>query len=285
MVSAIAGGDETEYAPYYSVTKVQGSIEALSAEVVMALEMQGFEVIGEYHPGNNENLYVICYTRKDLGDISLQFKDRGALASVLKVGLFNDNGQIEISMINPEYLFYAYLLEGFEKYEEKLIAISEDCKEAMASFSSEMVSFGGLETKKNLQKYHYKIMMPYFTDPEELVEFASFEEGLQTIRKNLEAKKGNTIKVYEQVFEAEKVAVIGVGLMDTEEGESHFLPIIGERNVAAMPYEIILQGNEATMLHGKYRIALHWPELSMGTFMKIMSTPGDIEDTMELLTE
>ena len=35
------------------------------------------------------------------------------------------------------------------------------------------------------------------------------------------------------------------------------------------------------MLHGKYRIALNWPELTMGTFMKIMSTPGDIEDTLE----
>ena len=28
---------------------------------------------------------------------------------------------------------------------------------------------------------------------------------------------------------------------------------------------------------------LHWPELTMGTFMKIMSTPGDIEDTLEEL--
>ena len=52
-----------------------------------------------------------------------------------------------------------------------------------------------------------------------------------------------------------------------------------------MPYEIILQGNKATMLHGRYRLALHWPELTMGTFMKIMSTPGDTEDTLEALCE
>lgn len=42
-----------------------------------------------------------------------------------------------------------------------------------------------------------------------------------------------------------------------------------------------IASNTATMLHGKYRIALHWPDLSMGTFMKIMSTPGDIEDALE----
>ena len=44
-------------------------------------------------------------------------------------------------------------------------------------------------------------------------------------------------------------------------------------------------GKEVTMLHGKYRIAFYWPELKMGTFMKINSTPGDIEDAMKTLTE
>ena len=79
--------------------------------------------------------------------------------------------------------------------------------------------------------------------------------------------------------------MFGVGLQSSEDGESYFLPKIGEDHAAALPYEIILQGNKATMLHGKYRIALHWPELTMGTFMKIMSTPGYIEDTLEGLCE
>lgn len=124
-------------------------------------------------------------------------------------------------------------------------------------------------------------MMPYFTDPEELAEYDSFEEGLNIIRANLEAKKGNTMKVYEVVYPEQKVAVFGIGLIDPEEGEAEFMPIIGDDHVAALPYEIILQDNVVTMLHGRFRIALHWPELTMGTFMKIMSTPGNIEDFME----
>jgi len=55
--------------------------------------------------------------------------------------------------------------------------------------------------------------------------------------------------------------------------------------VAAMPYELILQGNEVTMLHGRFRFALHWPELTMKTFTKIMSSPGDVEDAMKSLFE
>jgi hypothetical protein len=39
------------------------------------------------------------------------------------------------------------------------------------------------------------------------------------------------------------------------------------------------------MLHGKYRFALHWPELTMGQFMKISSTPGDVEDFLKALTK
>ncbi len=87
------------------------------------------------------------------------------------------------------------------------------------------------------------------------------------------------------IYYKDNVAVFGVGLESADEGESYFLPKIGEAHVAALPYEIILQGNKATMLHGKYRIALHWPELTMGTFMKIMSTPGNIEDALEAVCE
>lgn len=81
------------------------------------------------------------------------------------------------------------------------------------------------------------------------------------------------------------IAVFGIGLLDSKTGESNFLPIIGEDNIAAMPYKIILQGDEATSLAGKYRFAFYWPELSMGEFMKIMSTPGDVENSLDVLTE
>ena len=137
-------------------------------------------------------------------------------------------------------------------------------------------------SRKDLIKYHYMVGMPHFDDPVKLAEFDSFKQGLTTIRKNLSAKS-NTKKVYEIVDEQNDIAVFGVGLPDKEEGEAHFLPIIGVSHMAAMPYEIILQNKKATMLHGRYRFALHWPELTMRTFTKIMSSPGDVEDAMKAL--
>lgn len=277
--------EEKEYPPYYKVATVKGSMSEVAASVRVALESKDFKVIGEYQPGNNDSLMVLCYTRKDFAGISLKFEDRGALAGVMKVGLKNNDGNIDVSMINPMYIFYAYFYEGIDPYIGQLEAMAKDVNAALSAIGNDFEPFGGFEEREDLEDYRYKIMMPYFTDPVELTEYNSFEEGLSVIRKNLDAGIGNTVKVYEVVYPGQKIALFGVGLLDPEDGEADFLPTIGEDHVAAMPYEIILQDKEVTMLPGRYRIALHWPELGMGTFMKIMSTPGNIEDFMLGITE
>lgn len=270
---------------YFEVGKSEGSIEASIGTVKNALENSGFNVIGEYQPGNSENLAVVCYTRPDLEKIALDFVDRGSLAAALKIGFKKEGNSVKISMLNPIYLFYAFFVDGVEKHENELSKISEDAKNALKKVGTDFTPFGGNLNKKELQKYHYKVMMPYFKDAEKLNEFASFDEGLKVIQKNLASGKGKTKKVYELIYPDKKIAVFGVGLFNPDDGEPKFLPIIGEENIAALPYEIILQGNTATILPGKYRLALSWPELTMGTFMKIMSTPGDIKETLQGLTE
>ena len=169
--------------------------------------------------------------------------------------------------------------------QKALAKVTASAINVLKPLGNDFSPFGGEEKAEKLHKYRYKVMMPYFTNPVELNKFESFEEGLATIQKNLEAKLGHTVKVYEIIDAEKKIAVFGVGLMDQEKGEAKFLPIIGEDHIAAMPYDIILQGNTASMLHGKYRFALYWPELKMGTFMKIMSTPKNVEKYMKALTE
>jgi len=282
---AMSGFAGDKLSPYLSLRTFDIPMPEAVSKVKSALESKNFEIIGEYQPGKNSNLYVIAFSRPDLKQIVVDIKDRGALASVLKIGFVKKDGKITISMLNPMYLFYAYLGDNADTYKTNLERVANDAKAAMATLSAGLVPFGGNEEADDLKDYHFMAMMPRFNDPVKLRTFSSFQEGLDTIRKNLESGIGNTEKVYEVVFPDKNIAVFGVGLLDKDKGEAHFLPIIGEDNIAAMPYEIILQDNQATMLHGKYRIAVHWPELSMGTFMKIMSTPGDVNDALELLTK
>jgi len=272
-----------EIAPYIKIGETSESIQTVSDNVITALKNNGFTVLGNYNPSGKSTLKVIVFTQSKLKNTVIKVKDRGALAAIFKVGLVQSNGKVLLSYTNPDYILRAYLGDNYKTYKSIFGAFSKDVKSAFSGLGNDFTPFGGTIDADDLGEYHYKIMMPYFSDPIELNEFSSFEEGVKIIEKNLAAKKGNTKLVYKLEFPSEKVAVFGIGLEDKEEGEANFLPTIGEAHVAALPYEIILQGKEVTMLHGKYRIALHWPELTMGTFMKIMSTPGDIEDTLEAL--
>jgi hypothetical protein len=220
-------------------------------------------------------------TLQEVFYIIIKENDWGALATICKIGLVKDGNKISMSYTNPDYILRAYLGDDYNTYRATFESFKSDLKTSISGLGIDFKPFGGSVKAKEFKKYHYKIMMPYFSDPVKLKEFASFSEGMETVEANLRANKGGTKMVYKFVCKLEEVAVYGIGLESKEDGEAYFLPKIGEAHAAPLPYEIILQGTEATILHGKYRIALHWPELTMGTFMKIMSTPGDIEDTLE----
>jgi len=273
---------QEELSPYFKVGEVKEPLKEVGTQLVEIITESGWDVIGEYYPADKKDLAVICFTSESLKSLSLQFKDRGALASVLKVAMIHKDGLTTISILNPEYMFLAYWGEQLNGQEKELEEMSQKAINIFKSFGM-LEPFGGLVEAKDLPDYHYMMMMPYFDEPVELTEFDSFEEGVSTIKSNLESKKGNTELVFEQRFAGKEIAVFGIGLMDKETGEPYFLPVIGEDNIANLPYEIILEGKEATMLHGKYRIAIYWPELKMGQFMKISSTPGDIEETFEVI--
>jgi hypothetical protein len=52
------------------------------------------------------------------------------------------------------------------------------------------------------------------------------------------------------------------------------------KHTAHLPYELLVSGKKALMLHGKFRIAQSFPDLTMGTFMKISGAPDGIEKAL-----
>lgn len=284
LVCGAARAAEIHHAFYKAA--VEANIADTAQKVKDALETAGFAIIGEYSPEDKPALKVIVFTSQALQDELARVKDRGLLAAALKVGLMETGGKTAVSLVNPAYLFRAYLMKEFKAHEAPLMKIDDLVKQALqVAVKQDITPFGGELTAKELEHYHYMIGMEYFDDPVWLKKYGSFEEGVEKIRKSLAGRKGGASPVYEIVSQSAKTAVFGVALGNKETGEAHFLPIIGEDHLAALPYEIILVDKKATMLHGRYRIALHWPLLTMGTFGKIMSTPGDIEETMKGLTD
>lgn len=271
--------------PYVKLASYDGPMNEAVGTVTSLLEEGGYEIIGHYQPGNNPELNVLVFTSDEIRTFCQKSEDRGMLAAAMKVGFQLDEGKIIISMLNPEYLFYAYFQDRMDEpsFKEEALSISLKVKKFMGEDSLQEPFGGDLKVDK-LVKYRYMAGMPNFGKTVSLAEFDNFEDGLAAIQDGL-SREGSSRKVYEIINANEEIAVFGIGLMDQEKGEAHFLPIIGESHVAAMPYELILQGNEVTMLHGRFRFALHWPELTMKTFTKIMSSPGDVEDAMKSLFE
>jgi len=273
--------------PYLRIADMDGNMNQAREKVLSVLKETGYDILGQYQPGTNPDLYVVVFTDEKIKGLCRKVKDQGMLAAAMKVGFQKNGTKIEISILNPEYLFYAYFREKMNETSIKssAMSVSKGIKADLRGIGSLSVPFGGDESAGDLIKYRYMAGMPGFDKQVKLAEFADFKRGVEVIRNNLKKEKGKTVKVYEIIDERSKIAVFGVGFSNPEDGEAHFLPIIGESHIAALPYEVILENNKAFMLHGRYRLALHWPELTMGTFTKIMSSPGDIEDAMELLMD
>ena len=155
----------------------------------------------------------------------------------------------------------------------------------MHKLGNQFISFGGKISVKSLGNYRYKISMPRFSDPIVLADYNNFYTMYNQIMKNLKTNNYGAKLVYSIVYPDKNIAVIGIGLLGNwTESESYFLDRIGADNIAALPYEIILQDYKVTMLHGKYRFALFWSDLSLLKFMKIMSTPKHIEKTFKKIS-
>ena len=78
-----------------------------------------------------------------------------------------------------------------------------------------------------------------------------------------------------------KLAVFGVAMNDGEHSDGDWIKKIDmQNNVAGLPYEIYVIGNEVGSPHGRFRIALAFPDVGMGQFMRISSLPNVIMETM-----
>ena len=271
--------------PFFDYGNIDGDLKSVQEKIKTALKEKKFTYKGGYNVESSKDKYVMVFTRKDLISACLKTDKKVLLAASLRVALVKKDGNINITSVNPNYMFFGYFQKGYAKNRVALLKINQDFTSILKKVGNKFSTFGGSVDAEDLQDYHYMMGMPYFQDMVELKEFDSFDSAYKTISKNLTAKIGDTKQIYKFNYKTLKVAVFGVALNSKETGESKFLPIVGDKHIAAMPYDILIIDKKAYILHGRFRFAFYWPELSMSTFSKIMSTPGDVEETMKKLTE
>ncbi len=280
------------YQPYTIGTITDKTIEEIKPMVQEKLSMNGFKILGTYSPAKDENRLVIVVTDENLLSSVKTIAGLTGFASSFRVAFTRDEDTKKtiISYMTPEYWGIAYFRNDYDKVKDNYSKLNNSIQKVFKDFTSfNGKGFGsedGVEDD-DLEDYQYMFGMPDFDDTDELKEFDTYSSAINQIDSNFEKGITNLELVYSIEIPEKKLKLYGIGLSG-ETGEEHFLPLIDiskPKHTAFLPYEILVKDNIVHMLHGKYRIALSFPDLSMGTFMEIMSTPGDLEELMKKATE
>ena len=270
--------------PFVLGKAVSGKMADVAQYTKVQLTGQGFTIVGTYSPYPNAT--VICASHPDISAAAAK-AENGGFGAAQRVAVTETDGKLQVTYVNPAYLGTAYGLGKLESISAKL--------ETALGHEQEYGSEKGIkEEKLGPGKYHYKMMMPYFDDIDVLNTYADYQAGVETVEANLAAGKGGTAKVYRIDLPGKDVSVFGVAIpqgdgpdsgdKDTDKEITDIIDYREIRSTAYLPYEIMVQGNQAIALRGRYRIAVHFPDTSMAGkhgFTKIMSSPGGIKNALK----
>lgn len=274
VLSTTSWAEETKfYRPYVLAKNEAGTLSATIDSTRSALTGGGFTVLGEYSP--YEGAHVLVVTSDALKSIAAQ-SEHGGYGSVLRVGLTQAGDNVQVSYTNPTYMALVYRMKG------ELTDIAAAMKTAIGA----MQEFGSEHgnTEFVLRKYHYMMFMPYFDDDLKLAEYDDYQAALQAVENGLAAGKGGTKKVYRIDLAGKEESLFGVAISQGEGADKTVMnttDIADLKHTPHLPYEMLVSGGNVYALHGKFRIAQSFPDLTMGTFMKISDAPDGIEDALK----
>jgi hypothetical protein len=250
---------------------------APAAEAAKAkLEAAGFEVAGLYAP--YPGAIVLAVTSAELKAAAAQSRF-GAYAAAQRVSVTELGGEVQVAYTNPVYMAAGYRM----KADLAPVAAS------LAAALGRLEEYGPKDGKsaKDLKGYHYMMGMEYFDDPVKLGKFETQAAALEAIEAGLAAGRGGARKVYRIDVPGSDETVFGVALSEGCSSDAFIMKEIDFkplRSTGHLPYDLVVSGGEVFSLHGRFRIAVNFPDLSMmgkNSFMGIRCAPGAIEGALK----
>lgn len=231
-------------------------------EVSNKLKENGFEVVATHKVNKKSTGTTIVFTNRMIKKAASK-KSRG-FAGVLRALI--DSERNLISVTNPIYLQKAFLQDDYNEQNAKKILSSLE-----SVFGSLKSSLDSLDSD-DIAGYHFMMGMPYYEDSIVIGE----GDMAELLQKVTGFAKGRNY-VYD-IKLSESSYLVGCHL---GRKTSKFVKKIGTQNAQLLPYMILIENNEARILSPKYYIAINYPSLSMGDFMKISTIPGAIEKDLK----
>ncbi len=281
------------FKPFELASNEPGELAPKVLEVRQKLADGGFTIVGSYAPYTNATFgdgevvsaQVLAVTSSALQKAAAATPTGGyaavqrvSVTQVVRAGV----SQVQVAWTNPGYMAHAYRLTG------NLADVAEALGKALGAPQA-YGSARGLSASA-LEGYHYKVLMPYFTDVDLLASYATHEQAVSAVEAGLAAHRGGTSEVYRLALPGTEQIVFGVALSGTQAdpcsadtyimSRIDFQPI---KSTAHLPYEVLVAGNKAYALAAKFRIAINFPDLSMmgsHSFVSIMCAPKAIKKAL-----
>jgi hypothetical protein len=280
LISSAASQAADRYKPFVLAYTSDAAFEDVVSEVKSKLQNAGFELLTDYRPYDGASALVV--SSSDLKALSNESKLSG-FAATLRVGVNQVEDGVQVSYLNPEYLGKAYRIESdMGTYTQ-----------ALAATLGEGEAFGSRKglTEKKLRKYHYTFGMEYFDDPYVLGVFSSQQEGLDAVRTGLANNTVGVSSLYEVTLDRANSALFGVSMVgegedDKYHDDAYQMSIVDfkeHKSSAYLPYQVLVVDGEVLALHMRFRMAVHFPDLSMmgkHSFMTLMPSPKAIHGAL-----
>jgi len=173
--------------------------------------------------------------------------------------LVNEGEEVRIQ--NPSYFGAAYLQDNFHYGQ---------FRKTLQSFQNvlgEMYTVTDTLELSDLPSYQFMFGMPYLNDT------ITVAEGKRLFQK----VQRESVKKYIAYLLKLPNGTILVGHRLQPKTNTFLEKIHVAHDANILPYESMIQGTKAVMLDPKYYLALSLPLVPMSDFMKIASTPGEIE--------
>lgn len=259
---------EERLKPFILAATDDGELADVVKAVQTRLSEGGFELMGDYSP--LPETHVVVATSDRLKAVAAG-TPRGAYGSVVRIGIAVRDGTTQVTYVNPRYVAEAY----------RMAADLSDVAAALEAALGAQEAFGadGLRAQK-LRRYTYMFGMEAFDDVYELGTFVSHDAAVAAVEDGFATSALG--KVYRLAIPGTDQVVYGVALTADDEdarGSTHMTTVDtgGHTRIAYLPYEILVQGNRVEALHLRFRMAVHFPDLGMGTFLQLRSAPAAVE--------
>lgn len=257
--------------PYVLAEQAPAVFDEKVAAVRQALQGGGFQVAGEADPYEGAHVFVVT---SDALRQAAAASSAGGFGAAQRVAVTKVGDQVQVAYTNPVWMANVY----------RMGPDLADVASALGAALGSTEAFGSKNgiPAKDLRSYHYMVFMPYFTDQVKLAEHGSHEEALAKVEAGLAAGEG-VRKVARVDVPGKEESLFAVAILAGDGADAAVMKTCdgGElKHTAHLPYELLVSGKKVLMLHGKFRIAQSFPDLTMGTFMKISGAPDGIEKVL-----